>query len=110
MSFQKILQSIYVGKKIRKPRTETEILSIDEQGFYYRIGEKNKKKVTFLEIKGALEKLDRDRFINRKWYNDQFEKIAKSKPCNFSTIGGLLVDLGLVEYKEKDKMYYLIKK
>lgn len=43
MNLQEILNSIKVGKIIKKPRKETEIISIDENRFYYRIRVSNKK-------------------------------------------------------------------
>jgi hypothetical protein len=105
MDIENIKKSLFVGIKIKKPRKETEIIKITDDGFYYRIGEKNKKKVTYEEVGEAIKEVKESGILSRKWYRDKFYKTACSKPCKFTTIGGLLVKLQLAEYIKGKYLY-----
>lgn len=98
MDINSIINSLFVGMKIQKPRKETEILKIMDNGFEYRIGEKSKKKVTYEEIEEAIKEIKETGMITRKWYKNKFPKNSYNNPCNFTTIAGLLVKLQLAEY------------
>lgn len=102
MELKDIKKLLYVGMSIKKPTKYTEILRIEDDGFYYRIGEhNNKKKVKYQEVQAAINELKKSRMINNKWYKKEFPTTQKSNPCNFTTIGGLLVEFQLAEYKER---------
>ncbi len=105
MNINDITNSLFVGMKIQKPTKETEILKIMENGFYYRIGKSNQKKVTYEEIEEALKEINQNGALTRSWYKERFPKIAKSKPCNFTSIGGILVKFQLAEYKNNKYVY-----
>ncbi|WP_251862256.1 hypothetical protein [Clostridium sp. Marseille-Q2269] len=96
---------IIVGMKIQKPTKETEVLKIMEDGFYYRIGKANQKKVTYEEIEEAIKEINKNGVLTRKWYKQRFPKISKDNPCNFTTIGGLLVKIQLAEYEMGKYLY-----
>lgn len=104
VSTEDIIKSINKGTMIQKPKKgETEILKVTNEHFYYRIGSKNSKKVSLEEISWALEKLKNDGYFKRAEYEKAFTKISKSNPCNFTSIGGVLVTLGYATYEEKGK-------
>jgi len=52
-----IKSSLFIGMEIQKPKKETEIIKITDDGFWYRIAEKNKKKVTYDEIEEAVKEI-----------------------------------------------------
>ncbi|WP_242865293.1 hypothetical protein [Clostridium sp. ATCC 25772] len=91
--------------KIQRPKKETEIIKIIDDGFYYKIGEKNKKKVTYDEIEEAIKEISEKGIITRQWYKDKFPKTSKNNPCNFTTIGGILVKVELAEYTVGKYLY-----
>jgi hypothetical protein len=94
-----IIEQLHVGMIIKKPTKETEIVKKDDGGIYYKIGTSNMKKVTYKEIELAYTQLEENGFIERAWFNKKFEKISKTSPCNFTTIGGVFLTLGLVRYE-----------
>lgn len=100
-----IMNPLFVGMKIKKPRKETEVIKIDEEGFFYRIGKKNKKKVIYEEIQEAIKEIKEKGKLTRQWYKNKFPKISKSRPCNFTTIGGLLVKFQLAKYENNKYKY-----
>ncbi|EJP6472464.1 hypothetical protein NHI66_001760 [Clostridium botulinum] len=105
MNTNNIKNSLFIGMKIEKPKKETEIIKITDDGFWYRIGEKNKKKVTYDEIEEAVKEIKEKGMLIRQWYKKKFPKISKSRPCNFTTIGGLLVKFKLAEYTMGKYLY-----
>ncbi|KYN79028.1 hypothetical protein A0J52_07065 [Clostridium sporogenes] len=105
MNVNNIKNLLFIGMKIEKPKKETEIIKITDDGFWYRIGEKNKKKVTYDEIEEAVEEIKEKGMLTRQWYKEKFPKISKSRPCNFTTIGGLLVKFQLAEYTMGKYLY-----
>lgn len=105
MNINTIINSLFVGMKIQKPTKQTEILKIMEDGFSYRIGKTSQKKVTYEEIKEAIKEINQNGVLTRNLYKEKFPKIAKNKPCNFTTIGGLLVKFQLAEYKNNTYTY-----
>lgn len=97
---------IYKGAIIQKPNKTTFITQVDNDGFRYKIGEKSSKKVLFDELKIAISTLNAHKFIDRQWFNKTFGKRAEYNPCNYTTIGGVLINMDLVYY---DKGRYIAK-
>ncbi|MEG1312638.1 MAG: hypothetical protein RSD47_11645 [Romboutsia sp.] len=94
--------SIYNGMNFHKVKGVSQILNVVDDGFTYAIGKNgNYKKVTYDEVENAIYEIEQRGYINRKWFEETFPKIAKSKPCNFTSIGGVLQALDYVTYVEK---------
>lgn len=89
---------IYKGAIIQKPNKSTFITTVDNDGFRYKIGEKNSKKVLFEELKIAISTLNDYKFIDRKWFYNTFKERAEHNPCNYTTIGGILINMDLAYY------------
>lgn len=92
---------IYNGMIFSKIKRKTNIIKVMNDGFTYAIGEHgNNKKVTFSEVEQTIIEIEKTGVINRKWYEKTFPKRSKSNPCNFTSIGGVLEELGYVKYIE----------
>lgn len=89
---------IYEGTKIPKPTKETFVTKLDNDGFRYRIGERNSKKVLYKDLEIAIQFLNQHKYIDRNWFNNAFGKRAVSNPCNYTTIGGILINMNLAYY------------
>lgn len=99
MDLHMFKKKIYVGMKFKKVKGQSEILGIYNDGFTYIIGKAgNSKKVTFEEIESAIKAIEENGYINRSWHQINFPNISSSRPCNFTTIGGVLQELGVVDY------------
>ncbi|MCI6952658.1 MAG: hypothetical protein MR839_01975 [Spirochaetia bacterium] len=91
---------------IPKPNTSARILKIavanihgeEKDSFYYLIGSSRTKAVPFDTLYAAYQRLTETGTFSRAWYRETFPAEARSRPCNFSTIGGVLVVLGFAEY------------
>ncbi|SHJ93294.1 hypothetical protein SAMN02745163_02861 [Clostridium cavendishii DSM 21758] len=93
--------NIYSGMNFKKIRGVSSIISVTDDGFTYRIGKKgNYKKVLYTEVEYAIRECELNGSINRSWYNKKFSKRAASNPCNFTSIGGVLQELGYVLYNK----------
>ena len=102
MDIKYVKSNIYDGMKFSKPKVKSKIIKVLKDGFTYKIGENgNYKKVTFREVEGAIEKVEQTGSFNRIWYEETFPREAKSNPCNFTSIGGVLQELGYVKYVDK---------
>ena len=78
------------------------VIRVDEKGICYSIGKiGNYKKVSYVELEAAFYELQNNNKITRKWYEETFPKQAKSAPCNFTTIGGLLLHFRLAIHNGK---------
>lgn len=85
----------------KKVRGVSNIISVTDDGFTYRIGKKGSyKKVIYKEVEEAIKELELNGSINRSWCNITFVKSAASNPCNFTSIGGVLQELGYVVYNK----------
>ncbi|MGL5085242.1 MAG: hypothetical protein ACRC68_05920, partial [Clostridium sp.] len=51
-------------------------------------------------VENAIYEIEQSGYINRKWFEKTFPKIANSKPCNYTSIGGVLQALDYVTYVE----------
>ena len=99
MDINEFKDRIFEGMVFQKVEGSSYIKSIYNDGFTYAIGENgNTKKVTYDEIADAIEKINVQGFIDRRWHKTSFPKIAASRPCNFTSIGGVLQALEVVKY------------
>lgn len=69
-----------------------------KDSFYYSIGSSSIKAVPFDTLYAAYQRLTETGTFSRAWYRETFPAEARSRPCNFTTIGGVLVVLGFAEY------------
>ena len=87
-----IYGSINVGSVIKKPRKDSVILNITEDGnIYYRIGVNNQKAVTKSELYQTYKALGTGLLSSAHLY----EIVTSAKPCNVTTIKWLLTHSGL---------------
>jgi hypothetical protein len=94
-------KNIYDGMNFKKVRGASNIISVIEDGFTYKIGKNgNYKKVLFKEVEEAIKECELNGAISREWYNKTFSERAASNPCNFTSIGGVLQELGYVVYND----------
>ena len=99
MEYRSFINGLYENLEFKKANVSSKILKIESDSIYYSIGKRgNSKKVTFEEFRTAFTELDRKNQITRNWFNEAFPKKAKSAPCSFTTIGGLMQHFGLVSY------------
>ena len=102
MDIDYVKRNIYDGMIFSKVKGKSNIIRVTDEGFTYAIGSNgSKKKVLFVEVEEAIRKIERAGSINREWYKNTFPKSAKNCPCNFTSIGGVLKELGYVEYIER---------
>lgn len=102
------IKSLKIGTKIPKVRdgkvsTLLQFTESDgEDALYYSIGDAgNSKCVLKSEFESSFDILQSTGKLTREWYNAKFPKFASSRPCNFTTIGGILVLLSYAEYTSK---------
>lgn len=101
MVYQEVINSIYVGMKIKKPRVESEIIAIEGTRILYSIGNKgNSKYITTEMLEDAFNEVITNGELSRTWFNNSFPNQAKTSPCSFTTLGGILEHVGLVGYKK----------
>ena len=87
-----IYDSIEIGNVIHKPRKQSEVLNIKENGnIYYRIGKSNEKAVTKRELSETYKILRKGGLTN----SHLNEIVTTSKPCNVTTIKWLLIHSGV---------------
>lgn len=72
----------------------------EKDSFYYSIGSSSIKAVPFDTLYAAYRRLTETGTFSRAWYKETFPAEAEDYPCNFTTIGGVLVVLGFAEYIE----------
>ncbi|RNC99555.1 hypothetical protein [Lysinibacillus halotolerans] len=105
MSIEELLKSMNIGVEFKKIKSSSKILAVTKKGIKYSLGKNgNSKTVTFKELKEAIDELEGTGCISREWYSKKFPIQSKSAPCNYSTIGGLLMHVSYVSY---DKGKYL---
>lgn len=99
MNIDNFKSSIYEGMEFDKVKVSSKILQVKKDLFIYSIGSNgNYKSVSFEEVEAVIQKIDKNGFVSRSDYNLLFPKISISKPCNFTTIGGVLQRLKYVSY------------
>ena len=69
-----------------------------KDSFYYSIGSSSIKAVPFDTLYAAYQRLTETGTFSRAWYKETFPVEVADCPCNFTTIGGVLVVLGFAEY------------
>ena len=106
MNETKFLEIIYgaieVGMIIKKPKKDSVILNITEDGnIYYQIGVNNQKAVTKCELSQTYKVL-RKGLLSR---SQLYEIVGSSKPCNATTIKWLLTHSDLVRENAAGKLF-----
>ena len=97
-----IFNKINVSYVINKPRSKSKVLNISQEGIKYSIGNiGNNKTVTLVELQLAYDILINIRFIPYSIFRDKLK--IKSKPCNLTTIIGLLLQLKLITKIRKNQ-------
>lgn len=77
----------------------TKIDGIRKEGFQYSIaGDNNRKYVPFETLFVCHKKLISSKKVTREWFSEQFEFEHRTRPCNFTTIGGILEKLEIAKY------------
>lgn len=109
MIIQKI-KEIPIGTVIPKPQSKHDFtishwgIRRSQEALIYNIpNQKNpdkpfKKGVTIEEFKHASEHLVQHGDFTRKWFNKHLEACAYEGGCNFTTIGGIFVLIGIAKY------------
>lgn len=86
---------------VPKPKGKTVLTMNDKIGqdrFQYTFGTGHKKSIPFATLFGCYEKLTTDEKFTRQWFGTEFKAEHSSSPCNFTTIGGIFVKMGIAEY------------
>jgi hypothetical protein len=110
MIVQKIKANTQPMSVIPKPEAKSDFVvkgwgkRHGENALIYRIpNNKNperpyEKGITESEWRFAYDQLAKTGFFDRKWFNENLPACAKEGGCNFTTIGGIFVKLGLAKY------------
>ena len=75
-----------------------EIYGEKKDSFYYPVGSSKEKAVPFDTLYAAYQRLIGTGIFSRAWYKETFPAEERSRPCNFTTIGGVFVVLGFAEH------------
>ncbi len=97
---------------IPKPKGTTSIVNADleENRFQYEFGRNRRKSIPFTTFFACYRKLIEYRELARKWFANEFPAEYSSSPCNFTTIGGIFVQMKIAEYGGNNSgVYRLIK-
>jgi hypothetical protein len=101
------------GTKIPKPISEFDYfikgwgIRRGERALIYKIpNQKNpikphKKGITVSEFQIAYERITNGEDLNRKWFEETLYGCNKEGTCNFTTLGGIFQELGLVKYYQE---------
>ena len=104
------IKEIPIGTVIPKPKAKSDFLICDwgtrrgKEALIYSIpNHKNpskpiKKGVNVDEFNLAFNQLMLYGNFNREWFDDKLKKCSNEGGCNFTTIGGIFVLLGLASY------------
>src|SRR3954462_1167426 len=104
-----ILKRFPSGYSIPKPKAKAPFITVGigmrrgEATIIYRIPNhrstaKLLKGVNESELNNAHAELERTGTLTRKWFNSELPGCAREGACNFTTIGGLFVALGIAKY------------
>lgn len=86
---------------VPKPKGQTILMmnnKVEPKRFQYTLGTGRKKSIPFATLFGCYEKLTTDGEFTRQWFETEFEAEHSSSPCNFTTIGGIFVEMKIAEY------------
>lgn len=76
----------------------------NEEAIIYSIPNHNnpqhpyEKGITFSEFSTVIKQLDEVGFITRDWFNKNLPNCAKEGTCNYTSLCGILENLGYVKY------------
>lgn len=98
---EKIKRNIYIGMKFQKPMSESQIIAIDKLGFRYKTGISSSAYIKFSDFQKAEQELNEKGYISKAWFNHTFDKEAKKKASNFTTIGGVFEFFDMVYYEKR---------
>ena len=97
-----IKEHVKPGTPIKRPRSTCVVKSWGkrrgEPALIYTMKGGGGKGITESEWRCAFEQLQREGELTRPWFNDALAECRKGEPCNFTTIGGVLVLLGVATY------------
>jgi len=116
--FARIVSSAPKGTVIPKPRTDKHIVKglgcrRGELAIVYTIPNQHKptqpseKGVTKSEIEATYAELVRSGVVTRKWFTMNLPECYAEGPCNYTSIGGLLVLIGVARYDVSSCNYKL---
>lgn len=97
---------------IPKPKGTISIVNVDleKNRFQYEFGRNRRKSVTFATLFVCYKKLAEYGELTRKWFENEFPTEYVSSPCNFTTIGGIFIQMKIAEYGGNNSgIYRLIK-
>ncbi|MBF0235126.1 MAG: hypothetical protein HQK65_19140 [Desulfamplus sp.] len=112
---EKIKSIAIPGKVIPKPEAKAEFYvkgwgkRRGEDALIYMIPNHTKptkpyeKGITTSEFKKAVEQLQKNGDLTRQWFETTLVSCAKEGGCNFTTMGGIFVLLGIAKYQEKGR-------
>ncbi|WP_338845376.1 hypothetical protein V8J88_16815 [Massilia sp. W12] len=115
---ERIRQDIPLGVVIPKPEAKSDFKvkawgkRRGEKALVYWIpnhknpGQPYAKGVTESEFRQAFAELSGSGVLTREWVNEHLPACAKEGGCNFTTIGGVFVLLGLAKYAKKATYHY----
>lgn len=113
MIVDSIRSKIKLNDIIPKPETQSEFTvkrwgrRRDQDALIYKIPNHSEplrpyeKGVTQNEFEAAYEELKASGHITRKWFNANLQACAKEGACNFTTIGGIFVLLGVAQHSKR---------
>ena len=111
MIVQQIRNKVYNGTVIPKPDAKADFIVKGwgkrrrDDALIYKIPNHNnpekpyQKGITEAELEQAYRQIKDNGDFSRDWFNKNMEPCAKEGGCNFTTIGGIFVLLGIADYK-----------
>ena len=120
MIYERIIQAAPPGTVIPKPAAKANFLvkgtgtRRGERALIYTIpNHKNpdkpyQKGITATEIERAYQQLITSGRFNRDWFNRYLPGCSKEGGCNFTTIGGLFILLGVAKYAGSGEYWKVI--
>lgn len=103
MDYSTLRNSLYEGLVFQKPTVSSVILRLNETDIAYSIGKNGRyKKVSFEVLELAYKELVQRGTLNRTWFAENYPIQSKNSPCNFTTLGGLLLHFNLAIYIKGD--------
>ena len=98
-----IKELVKPGTPIPKPESDTSVVKgwgkrRGEPALIYTMKGGHEKGITESEWRCAFEQLQRKGELTKPWFKDALAKCWKEGDCNFTTIGGVLVLLGVATY------------
>lgn len=108
--FQRVVNIARPGIIIPKPESDdTRVKGVgkrrQEEAIIYTMpnhkgGKRYEKGVTASELVAAYKMLMSEGQFTRQWFIETFPKAYSQGPCNYTSLGGLLILLGAAEYAD----------